>query len=333
MKIAKAPGKLILSGEHSVLYGAPAIAMAVNRYATATAIEQSDSLISFNLLNLSYHKSMTKKALKEVKHRIGEGYESFKRGERNIKDVLKLPFELSQFALSHFLESINHHHEDGLKLTTESNIPIGAGMGSSAAMVLAVMHAIALSQKKSFDKEYYYQHALEAENLQHGQSSGLDIRISLQGGCLVFQAGEFTRLPTPQFPLFLINTGQPTSSTGECVEQAKKFFMHTNLKNDFSDVTQRFSQALNANNVRDLQAAIKDNHRLLCQIGVVPENIQHFIHQLEQQGYAAKICGAGSIKGHHAGMMIIVGNQAPKQLCDANGYTLQTIQCDHDGLQ
>ncbi|MAZ40247.1 MAG: mevalonate kinase [Legionellales bacterium] len=333
MKTARAPGKLILSGEHAVVYGAPAVAMAVNRYAKATAMEQSDSLISFNLLNLSYHKSMTKKALKDVKHRLGEGYESFKRGERSIKEVLKLPFELSQYALSHFLENINHHYDSGLKLTTESDIPIGAGMGSSAAMVLAVMHASALSQQKNFDKEYYYQHALDAENLQHGKSSGIDIRVSLQGGCLAFQNGEFNKLPQPPIPFFMVNTGKPESSTGECVEQVKIHFENSNLQSDFTDVTQHFIQALNNSDIHALKNATKDNHRLLCQIGVVPEKIQNLIIQLENLGYAAKICGAGSISGNTAGMLMIIGENTPQKFCEAHGYNVQTIQCDSDGLQ
>ena len=333
MKSARAPGKLIISGEHAVVYGAPAIAIAVNRYATATAMHQNESLISFNLLNLSYHKSMTKKALKEVKHRLGESYESFKRGEHNIKDVLKLPFELSQYALGHFLEKINPHNDDGIKLTTESDIPMGCGMGSSAAMILAVMHAIALSQKKDFDKEYYYQHALETENLQHGKSSGLDIRICLQGGCLFFKDGQFEKIAVSQYPIYIVNTGKPLSSTGECVESAKKYFQSDSLVNQFSTVTVAIKTALQNNDFAAFKKAINANHRLLCDIDVVPKTVQTFITELEQSGFAAKTCGAGSITGDAAGMVMIIGEHSPKTICDKYNYTVQTLQVDEHGLQ
>jgi len=332
MKTARAPGKLIISGEHAVVHGAPAIAIAVNRYASATALQQHESLISFNLLNLSYHKSMTKKALKEIKHRLGESYESFKRGEHSIKDVLKLPFELSQFALGHFLEKINPHDEDGIKLTTQSEIPMNAGMGSSAAMILAVMHAIALSKNKNFDNEYYYQHALETENLQHGKSSGLDIRICLQGGCLYFQNGEFETIPVSQHPIHIVNTGKSASSTGECVEHAKKYFETSALMNDFTAVTQQVKQALSTQDFSAFKKAINDNHRLLCQINVVPDKIQSFIGELEQNGFAAKICGAGAVHGDNAGIVMIIGEHSPEALCAKYNYTLQTIQVDTHGL-
>lgn len=333
MKTAWAPGKLILSGEHSVVYGAPAIAMAVTRYAKAQAMNHADASISVNFLNLAYHKSMTKKALKEIKHKLSDSYDAFKRGEVGIKDVLKLPFELSQFALGHFLEKINHQNKDGFKLTTESDIPMGCGMGSSAAMILAVMHAIALSQGKDFDKEYYYQHALDAENLQHGNASGLDVRTSLQGGCIHFQRGEFQSLATVDFPIQIANTGKPQSSTGECVSHARTHFENTNLANDFADVTAQFCHALAEKSQDLLQKAIKANHRLLTMIDVVPAKVQQFITQLEQQGLAAKICGAGSVQGENAGIIMIVGNNCAQALCQQYGYKLQTIEGDTFGLR
>jgi len=333
MKTAYSPGKLILSGEHAVVYGAPAIAMAINRYAKATVMEQSDSLISFNLMNLSYHKSMTKKALKEAKHRLNESYESFKRGEHGIKDVIKLPFELSQFAMGHFLEKLNHRSDEGIKITTESDLPIGCGMGSSAAMALAAMHAIAQVKNKALDKEEYYKHALDVENLQHGKSSGLDIRISLQGGCLYFRSGQFESLSTPQFPIYIVNTGHPESSTGECIEKAAPFFKDKGLIEEFSNVTDKLKQALDTNDVNLFKNAIKMNHRLLCSIQVVPQPVQAFVTDLEKNGFAAKICGAGSAVGEKAGIVMIIGEGSPEYICKAYHYTMQKISCDEYGLQ
>lgn len=334
MKTARSPGKLILSGEHAVLYGAPAIAVAIDRYATATALSQMEGLFSLELLNLSYHKSMTKKALKKIKTQLLQSYEGFMRGEHGIKEVLKLPFELSQFALSHFLEKMTpHENEHGLKLTTHSTIPMGCGMGSSAAMILAVMHAIALAEGKEFDKEYYYQLALETENLQHGRSSGVDIRISLQGGCLYFRQNQYHTLKAPSMPLWIVNTGKPVASTGECVSHTKALFENTKYVDDFSTITNAVSQALARDALADLQNAINENHLLLCKIGVVPTNIQEFIATLKQHGYAAKICGAGSIHGQSAGVVMIIGHEPPEKICQSFDYALESITIDNHGLQ
>ena len=80
---AVSPGKLIISGEHSVAYGAPAIAMAIDNSAVFEVIPQLDKKISFDLpeqLNSSY----TLLALRDLKKRIERKYTQFLEGEIGI---------------------------------------------------------------------------------------------------------------------------------------------------------------------------------------------------------------------------------------------------------
>src|SRR5262245_1528851 len=138
-----APGKLILSGEHAVVYGQPAIAMAVNRYVVATARPQLLPFISFDLSDLAYENRFTLTALNKLKDRIKQKYHRFIAGEYKIRDVLQKPVELAQFVLSLFLETLNLKLTHGIKICVSSDIPIGCGMGSSAATVVSIAHAIA----------------------------------------------------------------------------------------------------------------------------------------------------------------------------------------------
>lgn len=332
---AIAPGKIILSGEHAVVCGQPALAIAVDRYAIASVIPHSSpATVVFDLLNLKHHKDMTVKALKRFKSRLSKDYHGFLQGERSIKDVLKLPHELSHFALSNFLERFNRFPDAGIHLKTESTIPMGCGMGSSAAMILAVKFALANHFKEDIDKEHLFQLALETENLQHGYSSGLDLRVSLQGGALEYHNGQFSTLVVPsEWPLYMVNTGSPDSTTGECVAHTKKLLEKASRAEEFGAVTHAVKIALKQHHFADFQMAIRANHQLLTSLDVVPLPVQQFIHYLEQQQAAAKICGAGSIAGHSAGVVLIASEQDPQSWCQRFGYSAEKITGDRCGLR
>src|SRR3989344_4590821 len=93
----RAPGKLIISGEHAVVHGAPALAMAVQQYATTTVSRHLASSILFDLFNLKYKKSHTIERLRKIKHRLQNAYLEFQNGHCQIREVLEKPFELLQY--------------------------------------------------------------------------------------------------------------------------------------------------------------------------------------------------------------------------------------------
>ena len=329
---AIAPGKLILCGEHAVVYNAPAIALAVNRYATATVERHTASRVGFNLLNIHYHKDHTVKALKTLKRQLLKNYDAFQQGQKSIKDVLKLPMELTQFAITNLLDKLNHTLTEGLQLKTHSDIPMGCGMGSSAASILVATRAMADHLRIELSEDLYLRYSLEAENLQHGQSSGLDLKVCYRGGCVFFHNHEWEALPPPTFPLYMVNTGVPESSTGECVSHVKSR-MKDHVLEEFSQVAFSLKDALLQNDESQFKEAIKKNHDLLVDLELVPSPIQAFIRTLEAQGFAAKICGAGTCRGNSAGMMLIAGPEDPQSLCKDYGFQSELIECDTKGLR
>ena len=126
--------------------------------------------------------------------------------------------------------------------------------------------------------------------------------------------------------MYLVNTGKPAASTGECVSHTESFFKRTALADDFAAVTQSFDNALQAQDVTDMRRAFRENHRLLTEIGVVPRRVETLISELERQGGAAKVCGAGSITGDAAGAVVILADFDPKALCQRHGFTAEAIQ-------
>lgn len=329
-----APGKLILSGEHAVLYGQPALAMAVNRYVVSTARSQLSPLISFHLSDLAYENGFTVSALKQLKNHIKGQYQRFISGDCTIRDVLQQPIELAQFAFSLFQDALNIHLTQGMKIHIQSTIPMGCGMGSSAATVLSILHAIAHHLRMDISSELFYQLGLEAENMQHGHSSGLDLRVSLYGGCLYVKENMLCQRAIPILPMYIVNTGTPKTSTGECVMRAAHFFKTSTLAQDFGAVTDALDRALQNNHMDSAMMAIRENHRLLTHIGVVPEKIQQFIAAVEDKASAAKICGAGAVSGLAAGIVLVLTEDpmALHTLCEHYGYEILPVTGEPRGV-
>jgi mevalonate kinase len=329
-----APGKLILSGEHAVVYGHPALAMAVNRYVTATATPQLAPHISFDLSDLSYQRRLSLSTLDTLKDRIKEKYHRFVSGDFKIREVLQKPVELAQVAFSLFFEVLNIKLTQGIKIHVESTIPMGCGMGSSAATVLSVVHAIANHLEMDLTPEMFLRLGLQAENMQHGYSSGLDLQVSMYGGCLYIKEGQLHQRAVPTIPMYLVNTGSPANTTGECVEAVAQYFKTSEIGNDFAAVTDAMDAAFQIAHHARAQEAVQANHDLLVRIGVVPEAVQQFAKSVHDIGGAAKICGAGSISGDKAGVALVVTQDeaALAELCAQYQYSLLPIVGESRGV-
>ena len=300
-----APGKLILSGEHAVVYGEPALAMAINRYTTATVTRELLPQILFDLSDLAHHGHVSFTGLRLLKNRVKDKYHRFMSGDFSIREVLQKPFELAQIALGIFIDAMNLSLPHGVKVKVQSDIPIGCGMGSSAATILSVMQALSNYLQTPLTQETLFKLALEAENMQHGRSSGLDLRVALQGGCIYKEGDVIKTRMMPSYAMYLVNTGTPMTSSGQCIEKVAPHFKSKALREEFAAVTRAMDKALQEKSWKNMQDAIRHNHRLLSTIGVVPEKVQQLIAHVEAIGGAAKICGAGAVLGDQAGAVLI----------------------------
>lgn len=334
MKKVQAPGKLILSGEHAVVYGKPALAMAVNRYVAASASTQLLPIVSFDLSDFQYEDGLTFTALKRLKSRIKQKYKRFISGDFKIRDVLQRPVDLAQFAFTLFFETLNLKLTQGVKIRVQSDIPVGCGMGSSAATILSIVHAIAHHMRVDISSEIFFRLGLEAENMQHGYSSGLDLRVSLHGGCILVKEGQIYPRLLPSLPMYLVNTGIPETTTGECVEKAALYFKTGSMGDDFAAVTLAMDEAFQANNLSEVMRAIRENHQLLSGIGVVPPAIQQFITEIEKTQGAAKICGAGAVAGDKAGIVLVMTEHIEEleEVCTRFRYALLPVSGEPRGV-
>ncbi len=330
---AVAPGKLILSGEHAVVYGRPAIAMAIDRSAVFEVTPQVGDRISFDLPGVSDDESFTLLALRDLKRRVENKYREFLNGDIGIGYVLSAPADLFRFAFINTLDGLHRKLDSGLVLKLRSSIPMGCGLGSSAATVLSEIRAMGHFLRVDFKPDWYYEYSLEAEKLQHGKPSGVDSYISLHGGCARFHQGRAESMALPRMKMYMVQTGIPQSTTGECVMDVERRFRQSHIWSEFEDVTNAFEDAIRNNNVQKMHWLVRENNRLLNAIGVVPEKVQRFISEIEAWGGSAKICGAGSVSGDTGGIVLVIADEQPAAICAQYGYTVSPLRGDPLGTR
>ncbi|AJC50306.1 mevalonate kinase [Coxiella endosymbiont of Amblyomma americanum] len=328
----RTPAKLILSGEHAIVYGHSALAVAINYY-TNVIIHWSTSLhFSFNFVNIGFKRSVALQTLRKLKRTLKDKYKKYRSKHLNIQEVLKESSELLLFTFINVLDNLKSISLPfGIDIIIDSNIPIGYGIGSSAASIMGLIHALTHFLDANFDLEKCFTLGMESENLQHGYSSGLDLHTVYHGGSFLYEKGQFKKRLIKNFSMQLVQTGKPKSSTGACVSQVSSYFKKSHIGDDFSAVTNEFDQALQKGNYEKVKNCIQKNHQLLKTIGVVPDKVDRFIIDIEKTGGAAKICGAGSVKGDNGGIILVVSDASINNLIEQYRYTIMPIQIDSQG--
>ena len=296
MLSASAPGKLILSGEHSVVYGAPAIAVAVNHLITASFAPSDDGYLTISSSIGSQRYSL--KQLELIVDKLNQRFDEFLLGHRPVSQILDNPIDLLFYAYA-FSEARLAGH-----LSIESAIPTGAGMGSSAAVIAAILKLFTSNSISTSDALPFYRKVQHCERLQHGRGSAIDAAAVTFGGAVRLQNNNVEPISLELGEgWFRYHSGTPLCSTGETVSFVRKHFDNSSIWDDFADVTRRFEGI--QGNQQQLLSLVRANNRLLQTIGVVPSSVAALIDRIERLGGAAKVCGAGAHVGTNAGQVLV----------------------------
>lgn len=332
--LCSAPAKLILSGEHAALYNCPALSLAIklHSHCEATFIAQPKHTISIELSDYQQHKNLSFENWHNLTIDIESRYQLFEKQVTAIQSVLSKPIDLILVILHHF--DIFHSLEKGQwHFKIYSNIPIGRGLGSSAAIIMSVLGSLFKHHKINNAQQDILKLAQQIECRQHGKSSGIDTSTVLLGGLIEFRNGQVQKQKNHNLEAWLIDTGKPGSSTGQAVSSVKKHFANNQtIWQEFERVTQQVIQAWSDQNRMQLLNAIAQNQNLLETIGVVPNKVKLLIQLLKKHYNAtAKVCGSGSVKGDNAGIVLCFSEQKPTQLCEKFGYSIQKVSIDTEG--
>jgi len=330
----RAPGKIILSGEHAVVYGRPALVTAVNRFAEAELLPDGGRDLTLELLDYARSVHVHLSALPAKKRELEARYDRFLEGSLAIRDVLGAPEDLFFYAAALLAERTSGPLR-GARVRVRAEIPRGCGMGSSAATVVAVLKGLATFWNVPHEHASLFELAHQAEMLQHGRSSGVDPYVSVHGGLFRFREGRGRRLDSQNvFDFKLVDTGTPESSTGEAVSRVANWIGEAPLWHDFESVTLAVEEALLRRDAEGLRHWIRVNHRLLEEIGVVPITVRRFVAEVEDRGGAAKVSGAGAVRGQKAGMVLVLLDESSlDEVCEAFGYRWFAIRPERRGVR
>jgi len=281
--VASAPAKIILFGEHFVVYGEPAIVVAIDRRARAEAELRQDRRLRFQSANLNtscYFENGV-----------------FKVEQGDAKEA-KLKFEPVKLAVEKVFAASGK--SVGLDITINSAIPVGAGLGSSAAVVASVTAAVSALLGLEFSKQEIFRIAFEAEKIVHGTPSGVAPAIATFGGTLLFQVDTgFKPLEVEtDIPLVIGDTGVERSAKiqVEKVRETMDSFpqIADSLRKAAREIVLRAVAALQEKDLETLGRLMNINHALLYGIGVSDESLEWLTNAARKAGaLGAKLTGAG----------------------------------------
>lgn len=287
-----APGKLILFGEHAVVFGEPALSIAVDLRVRMRA--ERSSAFEVN------GESINRRKYRYIKSSIEEVW----RG-------------------------------DPIAFQVDTELPVAAGLGSSAAVTVSTLGAL-LQLQGRFNPVSIAQNGFQVELKVQGNASPIDTTTSTHGGGILVDESAGPGLlwslsrndnkwflhdcPLPELNLVVGNTGIK-AETGPLVHNVKELVGGSRVVRghirEIGRITQQGKAALQEGDFSLAGKLMNQNHMLLNALGVGHPSLEKLISACEGLSYGAKLTGAGG-----GGSMIALTEEPEelaKRIRDAGG--------------
>lgn len=289
--LAKASGKIILFGEHAVVYGQPAIAIPVDKvYATARIFP-----------NVTGNTGDIHIQAPDIQL------------EANLADLpVAHPFAA---AIQQTLAALAVEQPPALTLLISATIPIAAGMGSSAAITIAIIRALADFLGQPLSPEKISSLAFEVEKIQHGTPSGIDNHVIAHQKPVFFAHGKpIEHLQIEGSTHWVIaDTGKKTPTRMTVADVRSQYAAEPKIFDAIFKriglITTQARPALIEGDVDRLGGLLDENQHLLDQLTVSSQSLENLIKAAKTAGAAgAKLSGGG-----RGGNMIALSRSADTQ--------------------
>lgn len=298
-----APGTLFLMGEHAVLHGYPAITAAVDQ-GIQVSLRVNDSL--------------------EVNIQSALG--DYAAPLHDLKRDPALSFVLAT------IEAYSDRLEQGLDIEITSAISATVGLGSSAAVTVALAGALQYLLDGETELQQVFQTALLImRQVQQGRGSGADLAACVYGGLVAYEKAPVLITPLqglPDIQLFYCGYKMKTPDVIARVEQLAARFpaIYQQLYRQMGEITRLAVDAANVKNWQQFGHLMNLYQGLMDALGVNDKNLAAMVYQLREQGaLGAKISGSG--------LGDCVYALSPEAALQLDGFEQLPVSLSRQGLQ
>ena len=284
--VASAPGKVILFGEHAVVYGRPAIAAPVTQVRATATIETAPPGNGLTIVASDLKKSIALSSAPED--------EPLAAAARFTLDHLAVPIP-------------------DATLTIRSTIPIASGLGSGAAVSTALVRGLASFSGSTLSAEEVSALVFEVEKIHHGTPSGIDNTVVAYEQPIYFVhkrphsgGGPYGTLLSKKvrlvvgapFTLLIADTGV-SSSTKRVVGRVRRAWQRETARyealfDQIGDIADEARRAVEVGDIDTLGSLMDENHELLIELGVSSSKLDELVDAAHFAGaLGAKLSGSG----------------------------------------
>ncbi|MBT3313891.1 MAG: mevalonate kinase [Anaerolineae bacterium] len=333
MTKATAPGKIILFGEHAVVYGQPALAVPVNQIHADAEVLDVDRAggIWVNAPDIGLHEELSRiapdDALATVIRSVFSALGISVIARRTLSD------EAISLTVMEIASSQTHaprkDMREGIEIKITSTIPLASGLGSGAAVSVAIIRALSAHLGHPLRDERVNEIAYEVEKIHHGTPSGIDNTVVTYGKPIfflkipywVFPPISGSKFPPPKgeksprwgrkdrnaiellnvakpFTIIIGDTGIP-APTKESVADVRKLWEQNphEIETLFAaagSIAKTARQSIEGGHPERLGALMNENQRILQEMGVSSPELDRLTEaSLKSGASGAKLSGGG----------------------------------------
>jgi len=273
MSKASAPGKIILFGEHAVVYGQPALAVPVTQVQADVRIDRIfSSGIRINAPDVRLNEKL---------------------------DALAPTHPLAA-TVRNTLHALQADSLSNVVILVRSSIPVASGLGSGAAVSVAIIRALAKQLKKDLTNEQVSALAFETEKLYHGTPSGIDNTVITYAKPVYFVKNQPIEVFNVKYPFMIVigDTGVPASTKESVrdvrIQHHKRPARYETLFATIGSIAKTARQLIESGMPESLGPLMDENHAMLRSMDVSSPELDHLVEAARAGGaLGAKMSGGG----------------------------------------